>query len=369
MRVLRPEISEYRRNKTLQAIVCHYVNTNRPVSSNDITDNYDIGISSASVRKIMFELEKDGFLNHPYSSSGRIPTDKAYRHFVDSTVELQSVAVDERRRITDEYRLRAQELDELLIKTSHLLAVTSKYTGFTIVPKLEKNRVKNFQLVKIAKDKILAIIVTDTGIVRHQVVNVEFEVDERTFDDICFILNEKLANTLLSDLKPGMLMIFDSFNARQEKIRKIVKALSANMMSSADEQIFIDGASNIMSVLEKAVPSDFMSVLRVIEQKKLLAKMLEADIDKLEGVQVLIGLEHKIPELREMSLIRTSYKIGGNPVGVLGIIGPKRMEYSRMISLVDYVGRMVNKMIERTAVYGRQNRPGTTKRRAAPKRR
>jgi len=347
MRVLNPETYKKRKIKTLQTIVYHYINTAKPVSSKAITENYDISLSPASVRKIMAELEKEGYLYHPHTSAGRIPTDKCYRWFVDSIVEMQRLTVEEKRKIIDEFRTKVRELDEILIKTSHLLTEISKYAGFTVTPKLERNRVKNLDIIKIDDDKILVFLVTDTGLIRHRIIRVPFKPDEGYLREITEILNSKFTGVLLSELKYILDEIVDEIKNNQKQTESLVDLVSKNLFEMDEEKVYIEGTSNIAQFLTTKEFNNLSRFWKIIEQKKLLAKILEKDLDKLKGVDVKIGKEHELPELKDVSLIRTVYKIKETPLGVLGIIGPKSMEYSKMISLVDFVSSAVNKLLEK----------------------
>ncbi len=349
MRILSQEVYKKRKIKTLQTIVYHYINTAKPVSSKAITENYDISLSAATVRKIMAELEKEGYLMHPYTSAGRIPTDKCYRWFVDTFGELQKLTLEEKEKIIDEFRTKVRELDEILIKTSHLLTAISKYAGFSITPKLEKNRVKNFDIIKVSDDKILVFIVTDIGLVRHKIFRVPFYVDENYLREITEILNSSFKGILLSELRYRLNEIVYEIRNNQKQTASLLNIISRQIFEMNHEKIYIEGTSNIMRFLANSEFNKLFRFWDIIEEKKLLTQVLEKDLDKLKGIEVRIGKEHNLPELRDISLIRTVYKMKDKPLGVLGIIGPKRMEYSKMISLVDFVSSVVNKLLERIA--------------------
>ncbi|MFN3966467.1 MAG: heat-inducible transcriptional repressor HrcA [Endomicrobiia bacterium] len=349
MRFLSPEVYQKRKIKTLQTIVYHYINTAKPVSSKAITENYSLSLSSATIRKIMAELEKEGYLYHPHTSAGRVPTDKCYRWFVDSLVEMQKLTLEEKRKILDEFRTKVRELDDILIKTSHLLTVVSNYAGFTVTPKLERNRVKNLDIIKVSDDKILIFVVTDTGLVRHRIIKVPFTVDESYLREITEILNTKFTGILLSELKYTLDEIVYEIKNNQKQTEALLNMISKQIFEMDEEKIYIEGTSNIASLISTPEFNNLSKFWKIIEQKKLLAQILEKDLDKLKGVEVKIGKEHELPELKDISLIRSVYKVKDKPLGVLGIIGPKRMEYSKMISLVDFVTSVVNKLLERIA--------------------
>src|SRR5688572_25844177 len=170
MRVLNPETSENRKRNLLQAVIYHYVRTAKPVGSQVIVDKYNFGLSSATVRSLLSELEQDGFLIQPHTSAGRIPTDKGYRFYVDSLLEIQTLAGAEEERIRKEYAARSRELESMMVSTSHMLSAMSNYTGMVLSPRLDKTLVRRVQLISIGGNQILVVVVSQTGLIRHRVV-------------------------------------------------------------------------------------------------------------------------------------------------------------------------------------------------------
>jgi len=347
MRTLKPEITETRKKKILQTIIYQYITTGKPVSSDNITKNYHLNLSPASIRKIMSDLEKEGFLTHPHTSSGRVPSDKGYRWFVDSLSDLQKLAVTEKRKILDEFRQHMGEMDEVFLKTSQLLSLVSNYTGFVVAPKMDRNKIKTLELVKISEDKVMVLIVTDSGFVKHYILNTGPVVDERMLRYISEIFNEKYSGVALSEFKGKIYEIKDELEKRLKVSEDFMKAFSKNLLSDENEHLYIEGTSNILPALDKKNYDYLSSLIKVLEQKKMLINMLEKDIEKIKGVEVTIGKENKLPALNELSFIKTVYKVGDSPLGVLGIIGPKRMEYSKMISIVNLIGEMTNQLLNK----------------------
>jgi len=349
MRKVKKEESHTRKKKILQAAVTHYIRTDKPVSSRVICNAYDINLSSATVRNLISSLEKEGYLKHPHTSSGCIPTDKGYRFFVDSLVELRDLALKERRQIMDELRLRIREIDTLLIHTSHLLSAVSSYMGFVLEPKLDKTHLRNIELIKVSDTELLVLLITMSGIVKHQIIDLDFNLDESMINDINQLLNEKFHNATLYELKVKLPDIIDEIKQRKTETEKIAAGISGRLLRDSDENVYLQGTGNIMSMLKKTSYDKVCSLMHLIEHKKHLARILEDDFENLKNTRVTIGREHSRPELEDLSLVKTTYKIGNKPIGILGIMGPKRMEYSKMISLVNFIANIVNGAMDRMA--------------------
>src|SRR6266480_964225 len=163
MRVLNPETLENRKRKLLQAVIYHYVRTAKPVGSQVIVDKYNFGMSSATVRNLLVDLEREGYLTQPHTSAGRVPTDKGYRFYVDSLLDIQTLAATEEDRLRKEYSARAKELEDLMVSTSHMLSQVSHYTGMVLSPRLDKSLLRRLQLVPLGGNQILVVVVSHTG--------------------------------------------------------------------------------------------------------------------------------------------------------------------------------------------------------------
>ncbi|MEW6040008.1 MAG: heat-inducible transcriptional repressor HrcA [Elusimicrobiota bacterium] len=346
MRIIKPEVAEKRKKEILSTIVYQYLQQGLPVSSDIIHNRYRSDISSALIRKIMAELENEGYLNHPHTSAGRIPTDKAYRWFVDSLMEIMTLAAIERKKIANEFKDRVSEINELFTKTSHLLASVSHYAGFIISPKPLKSKITNIEFIKIFDKKIMILIVTSSGAVKHMFMDYDGEVDENSLKYLSEVVNQNFCGKTLSEFRHRLLDTVEEIERRQSMFTEISREISVRLEKEVEEDLFLEGTSNIIPALEFSGISRLFSLLNFIEHKKSLMKALESDLDKLKGVQITLGGEKPISKLKEISLVRTTYKLGDSPVGVLGIIGPKRMEYPKMASLVNYISGIVNKTLE-----------------------
>ncbi|MBN1822905.1 MAG: heat-inducible transcription repressor HrcA [Endomicrobiales bacterium] len=343
MRQIDPKVVKDRKEKVLQAIIHHYVKTGRPVGSNILTEDYKFDLSPATLRSLMSELEEEGFLSHPHTSAGRIPTDKGYRQYVDSLLEFQKLLLHEEERARGEYDNKIKELDGFLLQTSHILSALSHYSGFVITPKAEKNKLQYLELVRLSESKILVVMVTQTGMVKNKIVDAS--VSRERLAEISRLLNRKLNGMTLEEARQNIIREIEESEREEKEMFSIARALSRSLFD-LDEQIFMEGASNVLTLPEFHDYEPMRCLLKINEDRDMLVDILEKNINK-EGVRVLIGSEAHCRELKDLSVVSSVYKDGDASVGVLGIIGPKRMEYPRMMALVGAVTKIVNRFFEK----------------------
>ena len=343
MRHIDPKVAEDRKHRVLQAVIHHYIKSGKPVGSSILTEGYDFDLSPASIRNLMAELENEGYLSHPHTSAGRVPTDKGYRDYVNSLIEMQKLIIDEEERVHREYEERTRELHGILSQTSKVLSALSSYTGFVLTPKLERSIIKYIELVGLAENRLLVILVTDTGLVRHKIV--EASISKERIEELNVLLNVRLRGLGVLQAKQKIVDAIEEAEREQMEILRLAKSLSSSIFN-LEEELYMEGSSNVLSLPEFHDYEPVRCLLKLNEDRNILMKVLEEDMDiDKDGIKVLIGSETACEELRDLSLVSSVYKEGDKPVGILGIIGPKRMEYPRMMAVVGAVSKIVNKFL------------------------
>jgi len=352
MRVLDPKTAESRKRKLLQAVIYQFMRTGKPVGSHVIVDKYNFGLSSATVRNMLVDLEREGFLIQPHTSAGRVPSDKGYRFYVDSLLEIQSLAAADEERIRKEYTARTKELEDLMVSTSRMLSKLSSYTGMVLSPNLDKSLLHRLQLISLTANQILVIVVSQTGFIRHRVVQLARAISPARLSTLCELLNERLKGLPLSEVRTQILHHIEAAQQEQTEVFGLAQELvrEAFDLRSTESELYVDGRDKIFSFPDMDDFSEMGDLLKIVEQKNLLTSVLEKAMKK-EGLSVKIGAENVRPELRHVSLVSNTYKLNDRTVGVLGILGPRRMEYGRMISLVEGVSKIVNQMLEKMVSY------------------
>lgn len=335
-----------RKKKILQVVIRHYVRTARPAASRMIVRDYDFPFSSATIRNVLAELEEEGYLTHPYTSAGRIPTDKGYRFYVDRLMEAQKLTQEEARRIEREYRAKRRGLEEVLRQTSKMLSHISHHAGFILSPTLDRSFLKHIELVPLGGKRILAVLVIQAGLIRHKTIQLNYNLKRSQLYRISKLLNEKLSGLPLSQMREEMNRIIEQESNKYLGLLQAAKGLIGQAFTSEESEIYLEGSANILASVKEDL-YDYAgagSVFRAIEEKRIILDIVRRLVQN-EGVKVLIGKENLYPELKDFSVVSSTYKSGNRVVGALGIIGPKRMEYPKMVALVDFVAKAINNIL------------------------
>lgn len=316
MRQIDPKIAEERKQKVLQSVIHKYIKTGKPVGSNILTEDYKFGLSPASIRNMMSELEDDGYLTHPHTSAGRIPTDKGYRKYVDSLIEMQKLIIDEEARVRQEYEEKTRELQSLLSQTSKILSGLSQYTGFVLTPKMDRSSISYIELINIGQNRILVILVTDTGMVKHKMI--EAHVPEERISELNRVLNIKLRGLGLLDAKKKIVKAIEEAEREHIEILRLASALSSSIFN-LEEELYMEGSSNVLNLPEFHDYEPMRSLIKLSEDRNIFMRVLEHDMDiDKDGVNVLIGHETSCAELQDLSVVSSVYKEEGKSVGILG---------------------------------------------------
>ena len=347
MRQLKPEVVQERKRHLLQWIVHYFIKTSKPVSSQLIAEEAGLDLSSASIRSILQELENDGFLHQAHTSAGREPTDKGYRFFVDYLSGVQRLAASEKESIEEQYKSRIEELDTLLSETSRLLSRVSHGAGIVLSPQMGRQSIKRLELLPLGGRNVLGVLITDSGLVRHWPIQLAFAPSARQVNLLNRFLNENIRGVSVDKAENMVMAKLSQMEREFSELTSLAGELLIEVgRVSSPESIYVEGADNILSQADQFGDlKTVQSLMRVIGEKDRLAVMLEKelkdDAPTSARVRVRIGAESGLPELKNASVITHVYRHGDRVLGVLGVIGSKRMEYSRMIGLVDFVGRLV----------------------------
>ncbi len=373
MRALNDDELDQRKRKVLQYVIHEYIRTSKPVGSQSIAVSSRLGLSSATIRNILSELEKEDMITHPHTSAGRVPTDKGYRFYVDSIIELQRLAIQEKTRIHNEYEIRIREVEELMTRTSRMLSTMSRFTGFVTSPKLEQNVFSCLELIPIPDNRILVAMVTTSGLAKHFVIPVNIEIPREKLLAISRVINQNFQGSTLADVKLHMMEKLEQVQDENREIYGLAKEIGEEIRKIPTSELYLDGTSNILSLPDFTRTDELHDLFKMMEQKHILSNLLEQELnDSVDGpdfdphsgakkhkkdarssvkngkshIQIRIGTENPIKALQNLSVVSSTYQLGENSVGVLGILGPKRMEYAKMIALVDYASEMVNKLLK-----------------------
>ncbi|KAF0220902.1 MAG: heat-inducible transcriptional [Geobacteraceae bacterium] len=334
-----------RSKRILEAIIEDYIATAEPVGSRTITRRHGLSLSPATVRNVMADLEEMGFLSSPHTSAGRIPTDKAYRFYVDGLLEVRKIARDEREEIRKRCILTGKDIGDVLKETSRMLSSISHYTGIVVAPRFAANIFRHLEFVKLGGKRILAILVSQNGTVQNKIIKTDDELDAADLVRMSNYLNEMLNGLTIAQVKQRLMEeMRDEKNKYDALLARALK-LSQDTLADTDSEMFIEGQSNILEQPEFADVTRMKEIFRAFEEKNQLLGLLDRCLEA-RGINIFIGSESHLSQMAGVSLITSTYMTGKNTLGVLGVIGPTRMGYSKVIPIVDYTAKLVSRLLE-----------------------
>ncbi len=335
------ELTE-RQKKVLLSVIQDYILMAEPVGSRNVAKRYMGNVSPATIRNEMADLEEMGYLYQPYTSAGRVPTDKAYRFYVDYLLKNELFREVEGGLLREEIKKQQIEIDTLLQRVARLLSDSTDYLGLVLSPLMREVVLEKVRLVPLDSKHVLLVIVSKRSGIMSKVIEFVDGFDVSDLDEVEAFLNRHLADRsveYVSEFKKHLLYLMD------EKLRSYVSLFSAAAeaidsmeMGSVDEKLYWMGMSNILKLPEFRNVEKIKLILRVLEEEDRLEDILLEDVKK-EGIKVRIGEENIIDEIKECTLITDNYYINGRLVGVIGILGPTRMNYRKVIGLIDEIAR------------------------------
>ena len=334
-----------RSRQILEAIIEDYIITAEPVGSRTITRRHGLSLSPATVRNVMSDLEEMGFLVSPHTSAGRVPTDKAYRFYVDSLVGHNKIAREEREEIRKRCSLTGKDVGEVLKETSRMLSSVSHYMGIVMGPRFTANVFRHIEFVKLSGQRILAILVSQSGSVQNKIIETDEELQAADLTRMANYLNDILKGLTITQVKNRILEEMQEEKIRYDALLARALELSRQTLEETNVEVFIEGQANILDQPEFADVAKMKEIIRAFEEKGQLLALLERCM-AAEGVQIFIGAESHLNRMSGMSLVTATYVTGKNTLGILGVIGPTRMGYAKIIPIVDYTAKQVSRLLE-----------------------
>ncbi len=332
-----------RQKQVLTAIVDHYIVKAEPVSSKVLSVNPLFQASSATIRNTMAELEEMGFVEQPHASAGRLPTDRGYRTYVNELMHIEGLAVEDRRAIEAEVG-ENQDEQELLAQTARMLERLTHQMGVAVSPSVEDGLFKNLSLVPLAENRIMIILSVSDAVFRTTMLDSGIETSIYRLESIARKINEQMQGKSVSFLNSLLQNPKGDSSSEEEKnaFHFFNRSISKLFKTQKSEEIQTSGTKNILNSRNFENIEDLESILDLLDSKMTLVHFLRQRNEK-EGVHVTIGEEHREGyPLRSVSIVTSAFSMGGSH-GIVGVIGPKRMPYSRLISIVDYTAKTLSR--------------------------
>lgn len=333
-----------RQNDILRVIVSLYVKTVTPVGSRTIAKFYHDAMSPATIRNEMHDLEEKGYIQQPHTSAGRIPTDKGYRHYVDHLMLEIAVPPHVAALVAREYREQMDNMDALFERTSKILSSLSEQAGLVIFPIFEGLTLKRIELTQLSGKHLLVVWVTSNGFVQNKLIN-SHEIPTTDLERINRVLNEELNGVLMSEVKKHLLEKLNAQNAFPRLYQSAQTIVKESLPNSQNRRLALEGSRFILDQPEFQDWEKSRRLFKTLEEKEFLTDLVQNQTDH-EGVNVQIGLEHHCEDIWDCSFVTAQYRVHQKVIGSLGVLGPRRMPYERVISLVDYVSRRFGEALE-----------------------
>lgn len=340
------ELSE-RKVKILQAIIRNYLETGEPVGSRTISKYTDLNLSSATIRNEMSDLEEMGYILQPHTSAGRIPSDKGYRLYVDTMMEQKDREIEEMKEVMVQ---KEGKMDQLLKQVAKLLAVNTNYASMITTPTIHTNKLKFIQLSRVDVNQLLAVVVVEGNVIKNNIIHTAEELDDETLLKLNILLNTHLNGLALEEINLGMISsLKQQAGIHSEIVADVIDAIAESIHAEEDLEVYTSGANNIFRYPELADQQKASSIINTFEEKQLLTELVQENLsdDNNTGIQVYIGEETPIQSMKDCSVVTATYELGEGMRGTIGIIGPKRMDYDKVIGTLKTITHQLDDLYKK----------------------
>lgn len=320
-----------RKKKILQTIIKTYLETGEPVGSRTISKYTDLNLSSATIRNEMADLEDLGYIIQPHTSAGRIPSDKGYRWYVDKLMEEKEQEVIE---MQEQLLQKADKMDQILKQAAKVLATNTNYATMVSAPTYNRNKLKFIQLSHVDENQIIAVIVMEGNIIKNKIVTVGEPLSNENLLKLNMLLNTNLNGMSIDEINLGMIArLKEQAGTQSEVISDVLDAIASVIQLDNGMEIYTSGATNVFKYPELSDSQSAKEIINAFEEKQLLQEIVTETLSKDEnrGIQVYIGNEAPVQNMKDCSVVTATYELGEGMHGTIGIIGPKRMDYENVM--------------------------------------
>ena len=329
-----------RKKKVLQAIVEEYINTAEPVSSGSITKGHGLDYSSATIRNDMAQLESIGFLDKPHTSAGRVPSAEGYRYYVNELLKEDNLTLEEIKYIQNKLKIKVNEIEDLTKVATTTLSEITHYTTVAVGPKADKQIIEEIKFVSLGQRMLMVVIVTDTGLVKETIIKFDEDITESQVDTLNNLFNTRLRGKPLSKIdKPMADYIFSEVHYSIGIMKAIIEQIN-RIVEEENNNIFLEGAKKSFDLPEFKSMKVAKNFVNLLDAKDEMLEIFNSG--DAEDINVFIGDDDENSNLKDFSIITFKHTIGDKDLGTIGIIGPKRMDYAKVISVMKYISKKLN---------------------------
>ena len=331
-----------RKKEILQAIIEEYIETAEPVSSKTISEKHSIDYSSATIRNDMAELEKIGLLDKPHTSSGRVPSAKGYRYYVDELINYNDISIQEIKYIQDQLETKINQIEDLTKIATSTLSEVTHYTSVGITPKADSQEIEEIKFVLLGARLLMAVILTESGLIKETIIKFDEDITEEQVETLNYLFNNKLKGKPLTQIDKPM---EEYMHSEMKNILNVVKPVIEQIRKviNEDVSVYMEGANKSFEFPEFKsldIAKNFVNILDIDKTKQMIDILNSGDND--DEINVYIGDENVDEALKDFSVITFKHKDKGKNLGTIAIIGPTRMDYSKVISAMRYISKKLN---------------------------
>ncbi len=340
------QLSE-RKKQILRAVVINYIKTAEPVGSRTVARSYRMGLSSATIRNEMADLEELGYLVQPHTSAGRIPSQLGYRYYVDYLMDLEDLSDDDEMAISSSLSTeKMREIEQIIFNSARVLSSATNQTSLIMGPQFRKSAFRQMRILPLDETRGLVVLITDTGFIKNKVIDMKHQLSQAELQQVVSYLNQKLCGLTIDQVTTSLIneLKRDLFR-RLEILEQAFFLLEESLKEEKQIRVFLGGTTNILNQPEFKDVNKIRRMLNLFEQEPLLFKILEESSSE-DDIVIRIGGENEFSDIQECTLITGTYKIHDKTIGTLGVLGPTRMDYSRVVSvmkrLVDHLNQSLS---------------------------
>jgi heat-inducible transcriptional repressor len=335
----RPVKLSARERLILRSIIHNYILSATPLGSRSLARRYKVGLSPATIRNTMADLEEMGLLSHPHTSAGRVPTDLGYRLYVDDLMKVEQLSDDVRRTIAEQLEPPPPEVSELLQEVSEILSQVTRLLAVILEPDISNVTLQKIELVRVATGRVMVVVVVSSGLVRTILMEIASEITDGEIASATQFINQRLAGLRLVEIKRTIgARLSGAPAARNAIVRLFVDFPERIFQTELGPDVHLGGAKYVLELPEYAHPQQLKGIIELVDDQDIIVHLMK---DRQPGVSVTIGEENRGEVFKDLSVITSTYRMG-DAHGTLGIIGPTRMNYSRLVALVDYTAKLVS---------------------------
>lgn len=336
-----------RKQKVLLAIVQDFIATAEPVGSRTIAKKYGLGVSPATIRNEMADLEEMGYIEQPHTSAGRIPSERGYRYYVDYLMKKRELTREEEDLIRSQLEAKARDVGKVIQRTGQLLSQLTSYTSMVLTKQMGPNNFKHVQLVQMNPAQAMVIVVMESGAVHHRMIETPESIIPSDLETLSKVLNAKLQGLNIETIKLTLLKeLYFELGRHKHILDLALELIQDSLALKEEEKIYLGGVFNMLTQPEFHNVERIKTMLGILEQEELLCELLSGE-SKDEGVTVRIGGEMKDYDIKDYSVVAAPYTLSGRKIGKVGVLGPTRMDYAKVISVVDFMTKNLSIALDR----------------------